>query len=350
MPAASRALLAQRLQACGDLAAPPPGPPAPSGDHAAGIHASAATSALLASDDATLAAALRRFQSRHGLAEDGLYGPATRSALQVTPAQRARQVELALERLRWTPLLQAARMVVVNIPEFRLRAYEVVDGRIEVRHDMRVVVGGAMRHQTPLFDEDMRTIEFGPYWNVPPSIARQELVPRLRRDPAYFAREELEFVGPGGAVEQVVTPERLQSVLAGTWRLRQRPGARNALGGIKFVFPNHNAIYLHHTPATGLFAQARRDFSHGCIRVEDPVGLASFVLQGLPGWDATTIRQAMATAHSRTVALPQPVPVLIAYGTALVKEGRMHFFDDIYGHDRVLDAALRRVSAAGAAP
>jgi murein L,D-transpeptidase YcbB/YkuD len=347
MPAAARAVLVQRLQAWGDLADDATAPEsAPPSAPAAGAGAAAAGQL----PDATLAEALRRFQSRHGLAEDGLYGPATRRALQVTPGERARQVELTLERLRWTPLLHAPRMVVVNIPEFRLRAYEVVNGRVQVRHEMRVVVGAALRHRTPLFDEDMRFIEFGPYWNVPPSIARHELVPRLQRDPGHLAREGFEFVGPGGAVEHAVTPERLQSVLAGSWRLRQRPGERNALGGIKFVFPNRDAIYLHHTPAIGLFAQARRDFSHGCIRVEDPVALASFVMQGMPGWDAAAIRETMANAHSRTVALAQPLPVLIAYGTALVKEGRMHFFDDVYGHDRTLDTALRHASGARPAP
>jgi murein L,D-transpeptidase YcbB/YkuD len=336
MPAAGRAVLVQRLQAWGDMPAAADAP-----------QAASTAAAPDPAAEAPLADALRRFQARHGLAEDGVYGSATRRALQVTPAERARQIELTLERLRWTPLLQAPRMIVVNIPEFRLRAYEVVNGRVQVRHQMRVVVGRALRHQTPLFDEDMRFIEFGPYWNVPPSIARQELVPRLQRDPGHLAREDFEFVGPGGAVERTVTAERLQAVLAGSWRLRQRPGEHNALGDIKFVFPNRDAIYLHHTPATGLFAQARRDFSHGCIRVEDPLTLAEFVMQGMPGWDAAAIRETMAHAHSRTVTLAQPVPVLIAYGTALVKEGRMHFFDDLYGHDRTLEAALRRVSGAG---
>jgi murein L,D-transpeptidase YcbB/YkuD len=294
--------------------------------------------------DEVLAAAVKRFQARHGLEPDGVAGPATRGQLAVPPAARVRQVELALERLRWTPLMQGPRMIVVNIPEFRLRAYEVVDGRILVRQDMRVVVGRALRHRTPLFDQDMRSIEFSPYWNVPPSIARDELVPRLRHDPAHLAREDFEFVGPGGTVDRTVTAERLRSVLAGAWRIRQRPGEHNALGGIKFVFPNRDAIYLHHTPATRLFTQARRDFSHGCIRVEDPVALAGFVLQGMPGWDPSRIRTAMASSHAWTLRLEQPVPVLIAYGTALVKDGRTHFFDDIYGHDRTLDAALRRAS------
>lgn len=331
LPAPARAVLVQRLQALGDL---PPEPPAP----------------IAPPEDEVLVAALRAFQARHGLAEDGLLGPATRRQLEVPPAQRVRQIELSLERLRWTPLLQAPRMVVVNIPEFRLRAYEVEDGRIVLRHEMRVVVGRAMRHQTPVFDEPMRQVEFGPAWNVPLSIARAELVPRLRADPGYLDREGFELVGPGGVVEHVPTPERLAAVAAGSWRLRQRPGPRNALGAIKFVFPNRDAIYLHHTPATGLFARERRDFSHGCIRVEDPVALAAFVLQGLPGWDAAAIRDAMAGETSRTVALVQPLPVLIAYGTALVKQGRMHFFDDVYGHDRRLDAALRRASTAETGP
>lgn len=325
-----RLSLLQRLRALGDLAAEPAADPA--------------LAAPADVPDEVLAEAVKRFQARHGLEPDGVVGPATRRQLAVPPAARARQVELALERLRWTPLMQGPRMIVVNIPEFRLRAYEVVDGRVQVRQDMRVVVGRAMRHRTPLFDEDMRNIEFGPYWNVPPSIARDELVPRLRRDPAYLANEDFEFVGPADAVDRSVTAERLQSVLAGAWRIRQRPGERNALGGIKFVFPNRDAIYLHHTPATGLFERARRDFSHGCIRVENPVALAEFVLQGMPGWDAQRIRAAMAESHAWTVGLQRPVPVLIAYGTVLVKDGRTQFFDDIYGHDRSLDAALRRAA------
>jgi L,D-transpeptidase YcbB len=125
-------------------------------------------------------------------------------------------------------------------------------------------------------------------------------------------------------------------------RIRQRPGQRNALGDVKFVFPNNDNIYLHHTPTVGLFARDRRDFSHGCIRVEQPVALARFVLQDEPGWDESRIRAAMAAGTSTTQRLSQPLPVLISYGTALVLDGRLHFFDDIYGHDRVLQAALQQ--------
>ena len=141
--------------------------------------------------------------------------------------------------------------------------------------------------------------------------------------------------------DTVITEAKLQAVLNGTLRIRQRPGPRNALGDIKFVFPNRESIYLHHTPSVGLFARARRDFSHGCIRVEQPVALAEFALNGMSGWTPARIEQAMTQDEPATVALAAPVPVLIAYGTALVKEGRVHFFNDIYGHDRLLDAALR---------
>ncbi|MBL8351662.1 MAG: L,D-transpeptidase family protein [Burkholderiaceae bacterium] len=286
--------------------------------------------------------ALRAFQQRHGLDSDGVIGTATLAALQVPPAARARQIELALERLRWTPLLQAPRMIVINIPEFVLRAYEVVDGRIELRQQMKVIVGKALDTRTPLFDEDLRFIEFSPYWNVPPSIARSETVPRLRRDPGYFDREGFEFVAADGSVLTGLSDARLDAVIAGRLRIRQRPGPRNALGDIKFVFPNREHIFLHHTPATALFERQRRDFSHGCIRVEQPVALAGFVLRDQPGWGEPRIREAMGQGRSTTLRLDAPLPVLIAYGTTLVKGGRIHFLDDIYGQDRVLDAALRQ--------
>jgi murein L,D-transpeptidase YcbB/YkuD len=312
--------LRQRLAALGDL---------PAGTPAAPVY------------DAALVAGVEAFQRRHGLRPDGVVGAATLAQLQVGPAARARQIELMLERLRWTPLLQAPRMVVVNIPEFVLRAYEVTDGRIAVQREMKVIVGRAFDTRTPVFDEDMRYVEFAPYWNVPPSIARGELVPKLRRDPAAFDREGYEFVAGDGRVQATLTPQALEAVLAGQWRIRQRPGERNALGDIKFVFPNRDNIYLHHTPSVRLFERERRDFSHGCIRVEQPVALATFVLQGLPEWTEARIREAMAAGQPRTVRLAQPLPVLIAYGTALVKGGQTFFFDDIYGLDRALDAALR---------
>jgi L,D-transpeptidase YcbB len=319
-PYAGASLLRDRLVALGDLPA------------------STATSAIY---DETLADGVRAFQQRHGLTADGVIGKATLAQLQVPPAARVRQLELMLERLRWTPLLQGPRMVVINVPEFVLRAYEVRGERIVVRETMKIIVGKALNTRTPLFVEQMRLIEFQPFWNVPPSIARGEVVPRLRRDPGYWDREGFEFV-VGGRVETGLSAAMLDEVLAGRARIRQRPGPKNALGDIKFVFPNNDNIYLHHTPAVRLFERERRDFSHGCIRVDQPVALARFVMEGMPGWTEDRIRQAMSDEDPLTVRLKDPLPVLIAYGTAMVKEGRMYFYDDIYGHDRRLDSTLRR--------
>jgi L,D-transpeptidase YcbB len=322
------ARLAQRLQALGD-----------------GAVRSGAVPALY---DVALAESVRAFQKRHGLAPDGMIGRATRAALEVTPAQRMRQLELALERLRWTPLRQAERMVVVNLPEFVLRAYELdAGGAIRVRHEMKVIVGQALDTRTPIINEAMRRIEFQPHWNVPESIARKELVPKLKREPSAWQREGFEFVTREGSVDADFAPYKLDAVLAGELRIRQRPGAHNPLGGIKFVFPNRESIYLHHTPSTALFERARRDLSHGCIRVEQPLALAHFALALQPdAWSGERIGAAMTAERPSTVALAQPLPVLIAYGTALVKGGRVFFFEDLYGHDRTLDTALRAAVAA----
>ncbi|WP_251971677.1 L,D-transpeptidase family protein [Sphaerotilus microaerophilus] len=350
---AGLARLAERLIALGDLAAadaaPWLAPAAPSGA------ASAAVSAPPhARYEGALLAAVQAFQTRHGLGADGRLGRATLAQLEVPPAARARQIELALERLRWTPALYGPRMIVVNVPEFVLRAYEVAaDGRIELRLAMKVIVGQALRTQTPLLDEELRSIELSPYWNVPPSIARQELVPELRRSPGVWAREGYEFVAAGAAVATALTEGGLDAVLAGHARIRQRPGPRNALGTIKFVFPNRESVYLHDTSAPGLFGRERRDFSHGCIRIEQPLALARLVLRGQPEGDEAWLREALAGGRNTHVRVAQPWQVLIAYGTALVKEGRVFFFDDIYGHDRALDAALQRprlASPRGSAP
>ncbi len=316
-------LLGQRLAALGDLD-------------------SAALPAVRSDYEAPLVDAIVGFQKRHGLTADGVIGKATLAQLQVEPRTRVRQIELALERLRWTPLLAAPRMIVINIPEFVLRAYEVdAEGRISVRHEMRVIVGKALDTRTPLLVEAMRFIEFSPYWNVPASIARAEVVPRLRRDPGFFDREGFEFVGADGSIGAALSESSLDALLAGRLRIRQRPGPQNPLGDIKFVFPNREQIYLHHTPQDRLFERDRRDFSHGCIRVEQPVELASFVLQGIPGWTPERIVHAMGGGKPSTLRLPESVPVLVTYTTALVKNGKLHFFPDLYGHDRTLDTWLR---------
>ncbi|MDF1481450.1 L,D-transpeptidase family protein [Extensimonas sp. H3M7-6] len=284
---------------------------------------------------------VKLFQERHALEPDGVIGQGTLEALNVPPAARAQQIALAMERLRWTPLLRGPRMIAVNVPEFMLRAYEQQGSQTVLRLAMKVIIGKALNTRTPLFDEDMRFIEFSPYWNIPPSIARGETIPRLRRDPGYFTREGFEFVDAQGQVHTTLSAAHLDAVQRGQMRIRQRPGPRNALGDIKFIFPNNSNIYLHHTPAPQLFARPRRDFSHGCIRVEDPVALARFVLQNDPAWPEERIREAMAAGKSSTIRLAEPIPVVIAYITTVVQQGRVYFFADLYGHDRLLAQALR---------
>ena len=325
--------LAARLQSLGDLAA---------GD-------AIAPAAL----DSTLQQGLKSFQRRHGLPADGVLGKSTLEALSVPPASRARQLELALERLRLTPLPAAPHFIAVNVPSFMLSAFAQAEGDARVAFEMRVIVGKALDTRTPLFDEDMRWIEFSPYWNIPNSIARGETVPKLRASPGYLAAQGMEFVGPGGQISTAVTPEALDAAATGQWRIRQRPGPKNALGDIKFMLPNNQNIYLHHTPSVGLFERARRDFSHGCIRIEEPVALAQWVLQGDPQWSAERIRAAMGRPRPVVAPLPAPVPVLITYSTVAVHGERVHFAPDLYRQDPLLEQALRRragASVAAAAP
>lgn len=288
-----------------------------------------------------LVGAVKRFQERHGLDPDGIIGAATFEQLNTPLAQRVRQIELALERMRWIPDFAAAKIIGINIPEFRLRAIDVLPGGMRVRLSMKVIVGRALETPTPLFDEDMRYVEFSPYWNVPSSIALGEILPKLRRDPRYLQRQEMELVAHDSEPQDAVTSASLDALARGELRLRQRPGPKNALGGIKFVLPNAMSIYLHHTPATALFKRSRRDFSHGCIRVEDPLQLARFVLEDQPEWTEERIRNAMQAGIPSRAHLRRPVPVVIFYLTALVGEGgRVVFLRDIYGHDDALDRAL----------
>ena len=308
-------VLIQRLIALSDL---PPGTPVPERYEAPVI-------------DGIMA-----FQRRHGLEPDGVIGKETQAQLNVPPATRVRQIELNLERLRQMPAAYAPRMIVVNIPEFVLRAYATEAEQPTLKARMKIIAGNARNTRTPIFAEDLRYIEFSPYWNVPPSIARKETIPKLRHDPQYFDQQGFEFYsGDGGAIT-TLSDENLEAVLQGKLRIRQRPGAKNALGDIKFVFPNHDNIYMHHTPATQLFKKARRDFSHGCIRVEEPLALALFVLQNEPGWDEERILDAMTKGRSATLRLQAPLPVVIAYLTAMIEEdGRVHFLPDLYGLDKL---------------
>jgi len=281
------------------------------------------------------------FQERHGLEPDGVVGPMTVAALDVSPAARVRQIELTMERLRWTPIMHAPRTIVVNVPDNYLEAYEVHNGSVELKTRMRVITGKAPKNRTPIFDLEMRSIEFAPYWNVPYSIASKELVPELRKYPAHFARQNLEFVS-GRTVVPEFSFEALDAVMRGDMRIRQRPGPKNAMGLIKFIMPNKDNIFLHYTSTPRLFERYRRDLSHGCVRVQKPLELARFVLHDDPEWDDTRIREAMDAGESTFLDLDETVRVVIAYKTVKVSnDGQIHFFADVYGQDRLLDQALR---------
>ena len=230
--------------------------------------------------------AVRGFQRRHALDPDGVLGRATLAALDVPFASRVEQIQLALERLRGLPTLgRGQRFVVVNIPAFQLFAFDSVGENGAPSLEMKVVTGKALDTRTPRLFEELRYVEFWPYWNVPRSILVNEILPRLRRSPGYLRANRMEIVGARQAVYgDAVTPQVLRQLSRGELRVRQRPGPQNSLGLAKFVFPNAANVYLHGTPQTELFTRTRRDFSHGCIRLEDPAGLAAWVLQDQPAW------------------------------------------------------------------
>ena len=292
-----------------------------------------------------LVAAIEQFQRRHGLTVDGIIGGRTFAELTRPIAARVRQIELTLERWRWLPHFEEPP-IVVNIPQFRLFAFHTrVDREAEIV-GMDVIVGQSFpRSRTPVFSEEIRQVVFRPYWDVPYSITIREMLPAIRRNPGYFARNNLEIVrGPGDdAMPVPVTPENIDALASGSLRLRQRPGPDNSLGLVKFLLPNAFNVYLHATPAHELFGESRRAFSHGCIRVRDPVGLAEHVFHDQPEpWSRERIELAMLDGpDSQRVNLARPVRVFVVYGTAVATEaGRVLFFDDVYGHDRKLEALL----------
>ncbi len=318
--------LHHQLAALGDL---PPGTSAPP---ASGSY------------EGALVHAIERFQIRHGLEPDGVLGKSTIAALRVPLTWRARQIELALERLRWLPHVGDERLIALNIPMFRLWAWDMIRPSGAPLFGMDVIVGRALNTQTPVFAEEMREVIFRPYWNVPRSILRHEVLPNIERDPDYLRREDMEIVRGAGDNARRVEPTAaaLVGLRQGALRVRQRPGPKNALGLIKFVFPNQEDVYMHGTPVQALFAKSRRDFSHGCVRVADPAALAEWVLQDRPEWTRERILAATMGAQTIHLTLPRPIQVILFYTTAAVmpEDGTIRFAEDIYRHDARLDRAL----------
>lgn len=277
---------------------------------------------------ATMVEGVKNFQKRHSIKANGLINKATVAALNepLTDAERITQIELAMERLRWLPEMTEGPAIMVNIPAFQLLAFDDIKQDIPTTA-MPVVVGKAAKNQTPQLAADMRFVDFQPYWNVPYKIAKDEILPKLAADPEYLARQNMEFVSGSGS-----------SAL----RIRQRPGKGNALGKVKFIFPNASSVYLHDTPSVALFSRSRRDLSHGCVRVARPQELAEFVLKDQGGWDTDTIKKAMG-GKNRQVVLKKTIPVLFLYNTAFFDEhSNLTFYTDIYHRDAELLDALTK--------
>ncbi len=296
--------------------------------------------------DPDLAKAVKAFQIRHGLGDDAVIGKGTLARLSTPIADRLKQIQIGLERMRWLPSDVRGHYLIVNIPSYRLYGARAGDGIGHYDLSMNVVVGQAIDgRNTPVFHSDMSMVTFRPYWNVPEGIAAKELVPDILKNPKYLQKHAMEIV-PNFSLQATPlepSPSNLQRVAAGALKIRQRPGGENALGLVKFSFPNTNNVYLHSTPSKGLFNRDRRDFSHGCIRVQDPEKLAEWVLADNGDWPPERIKDYMEGEATKTITLKKPIPVYILYSTVMAEpDGTISFFEDIYGHDRTLQVLLAR--------
>ena len=289
-----------------------------------------------------LVTAVQRFQVRHGLEPSGRIDKATLKRLNTPLSYRVYQLEFALEQWRRNPYDPSRPAIVVNLPEFRLRAYRANHLDLE----MKIVVGKADGWQTPILSSVLEAIVFRPYWIVPPRIQREELVPAIAKDDEYLAAHDLEIVDEhGDVVPGMLSAARLAHLRSGTLRLRQKPGPGNSLGLVKFVFKNSYHVYMHDTSVRSVFWRSRLDLSHGCIRVEKAEDLAEWVLSDETGWPRDRIVEGMQGSESIDVKLSQHIQLVTVYVTAVVLEnGQVHFFEDIYGQDGAPDEELTKTS------
>jgi len=291
--------------------------------------------------DRDLEEAVKRFQGRHGLAVDGIVGPKTLAALNETVEARVRQIEVNMERWRWLPRSLGDRFIRINIANFEMELIEAGERIMS----MRVMVGKDYR-RTPVFSDVMTYLVINPYWNVPRSLAVQDKLPLIKKDPDYLAEQRMRVLDGWGADARELDPSTIDwsEITPETfrWRLRQDPGPWNALGNIKFMLPNKFNVYLHDTPFRDAFDQPDRALSSGCIRLEKPVELAEYLLRGYPEWTRPAIIAAVESGEEKTVRLLEPIPVHMLYCTAWVEDsGEVHFRRDIYGRDSAVADALR---------
>jgi murein L,D-transpeptidase YcbB/YkuD len=288
------------------------------------------------------------FQRENGLKADAIIGPETAARLNQSLAQKILQIELAMERLRWLPDNIAGPMIIVNIPAFQLWAFNSPDDTDIL--NMKVIVGKALKNQTPVLFEEMKYLEFMPYWNIPRSIMDKEILPKLYNDFGYLQSQDIELVQRYASDNAGSWDTVFDDIRRGRVRARQRPGKKNPLGKVKFIFPNKEDVYLHDTSAHSLFSRSRRDFSHGCVRVAEAEKLAEFVLNNQPesSWDVAAIQEAMSGSKTRRVTLKKPIPVLFFYSTTFVDHNnQIHFYRDIYEQDAALEKALGKIPGSG---
>ena len=270
----------------------------------------------------TLVAAVKNFQARHGFSETGIINDSLVKEMNVPVTKRVEQLLMNMDRMRWFANNPTSNLILVNIPEFVLHVYE---GK-QKAFDIDVVVGKE-GHNTMMFNGDLNQVVFSPYWNVPPSIVAKEILPAIEKNPNYIAKENMEITGNDDGLPVV----------------RQKPGPGNALGKVKFLFPNSFNIYFHDTPSKSLFNRDTRAYSHGCIRLREPEKFANYVLRNQPEWTPEKINEAMNSGDEKYVKVKDPIPVIITYYTAWVDEnGRLNFRQDIYGHDEKLSAKMFR--------
>lgn len=294
--------------------------------------------------DEILEKAILKFQRRHGLLEDGIVGDSTLAALNVPVDKRIDQIKINMERYRWLPQNIGPRYIEVNIPSFHLNVIQ--NGKTVL--SMAVVVGKPYWN-TPLFSADMTYVVLNPYWNIPKSIAREETLRKIGEDPEYLSRQNIRVFQGWTDDSNEIDPRSIDWSQVGNnhrkYRFRQNPGPANPLGRIKFMLPNSHDVYLHDTPRKSLFRRSKRDFSHGCIRVENPIGLAEYVLSADPGWTREKIESEIRKGRSQSIVLQEPVPVYLVYFTSWVDdEGNIQFRDDVYGKDEELFRALLKTS------
>lgn len=290
-----------------------------------------------------LQAGVKEFQRQNNLQADGIIGKDTVAKLNQSLKQKILQIELAMERLRWLPDDIPGPMIIVNIPAFQLWAFNSVNDADIL--NMKVIVGKAEKNQTPMLLEEMKYLEFMPYWNIPSSIMKKEILPKMNNNLGYLQSQNIELV-------QLYSKQDsgwysvFDDIKNGRVRARQRPGKKNPLGKVKFIFPNKEDVYLHDTSSPNLFNRSQRDLSHGCVRVAEAEKLAEFVLSNQPEtqWDLEAIQQAMSGSKTRRVSLKNPIPVLFFYTTTFVdQDNQIHFYRDVYNQDAVLEKALGKI-------